>query len=258
MRRVRRVFALLAALCAVQANAQTGRVWQTYQSSPSGTFAGTELFFGVPRSSDLLISGSCQAPPTGAPFVRLAVFTGDLPAPTGAQVTVDVTNARGVTTSFAAQNQGPDEAVGLTLVETQITLDAPVWTILGTPGPLTYTVRGGPAITIEGSTLPVQDFLATCAARGGPQCSAAPLSQETGIPLALTVRNSSRGARGIVWVGPDGTRTEIARLNPGETGTLNTDAGHVWMFTDDQGRCVEMRQAGLSRSGIELFQPGPN
>ena len=34
--------------------------------------------------------------------------------------------------------------------------------------------------------------------------------------------------------------------------------GHVWMFTDDQGRCVEMRRGDLSRAGIELFQPGPN
>lgn len=253
----RSILSLIAIFCATAAPAQNGMVWQAYHGGASPGRAGVELFFGVPRSGDLLLSGSCDiSGPT--PFVPMTIFTGDLPFARGATVTVTLTGTAQQAVTFTARNDGYDDFSGLTIVQTNLALDDSAWQLFASSASVTYAVQGGPPITISGDPQPIQDFLATCAARGGPTCEVARPSTDTGESLALTVTNSSRGARGIVWLAPDGTPTEIGRLETGQSGTLDTDAGHVWMFTDDQGRCVEMRQGGLSRAGIELFQPGPN
>lgn len=72
-------------------------------------------------------------------------------------------------------------------------------------------------------------------------------SQETGQPRSVLIDNRSPAPRSINWVGPDGTVTEFGQLQPGQSGTLTSDAGHVWMFGDAQGACVEVaRVAGAS------------
>lgn len=253
----RAALALLMAIWSSAASAQTGMVWQSYHGSPSPGRAGVELFYGVPRSGDLLISGSCDiSGPT--PQIQLTLYTGDLPFPPGATVTVDVVSPGRPQISFPARNEGFDDFSGLTLVQADLPLQSGLWDVFAAPAPLSYAVRGAPPITIQGEALPVRDFLEVCAARGGPQCGAAAPSVDSGVPLRLTVTNSARGARGITWLSPEGELTQIGRLEPGQSGTLDTDAGHIWMFTDDQGRCVEMRAAGQNRAGIELFKPGPN
>jgi len=252
------ILAAALGLTTNQATAQNGMVWQAYHGGASAGRAGIELFFGVPRSGDLLISGSCDI--SGPePRVRLTLYSENLPAPPGTMLPVDITSPGRISSPVQAYNHGYDDFSGLTRLEANLSLDDPIWEIFAAPAPIAYRAEGGTTpIVLRGDPLAIQDFLGTCAERGGPTCAALPRSTETGEILALPVTNSARGARRIVWIGPDGTLSEVGLIAQNQTLTLETDAGHVWMFTDDQGRCVEARRGGLSRSGIELFQPGPD
>ncbi len=256
MRRAARALACCLGLAGAPISAQTGMTWQVYHGSAAPGYSGVELFYGVPRSGDLLISASCEISGP-APIIRLTLYSGDLPAPRGAQVTVSV-QGTSAAAAFQARNDGYDDFMGLTLLEARLPVDHPVWQAFASPGPLSYSAAGTPAITIAGDQLPVEDFVALCTHRGGPSCSAMAVSAEGGPALTLQVTNSARAARRILWIDPDGAMAEIGRLEPGQSGTLDTEWGHVWLFADDQGRCVELRQSGLARSGIELFQPGPD
>lgn len=88
------------------------------------------------------------------------------------------------------------------------------------------------------------------------------VSQDTGQPRSVMIDNRSPEPRSINWVGPDGSVTEFGQLQPGQNGTLTSDAGHVWMFADPSGACVEVArvssaQALLLRQTAAIAPPQP-
>ncbi|MEM6389362.1 MAG: hypothetical protein AAF825_05935, partial [Pseudomonadota bacterium] len=88
------------------------------------------------------------------------------------------------------------------------------------------------------------------------------VSQDTGQPRSVMIDNRSPQPRSINWVGPDGSVTEFGQLQPGQNGTLTSDAGHVWMFADPSGACVEVArvsgaQALLLRQTAAIAPPQP-
>ena len=163
--------ALIAIFMATAVTGQSGMVWQANHGTASPGRAGVELFFGVPRSGDLLLSGGCDISGP-VPFVQMAIYTGDLPAPRGASVSVTLASPGLPSTSVIAINDGYNDFSGLTVVQANLPLNDPAWALLANTAPVTYTAQGGPPITISGDPQPVLDFLATCAARGGPTCEA--------------------------------------------------------------------------------------
>lgn len=69
-------------------------------------------------------------------------------------------------------------------------------------------------------------------------------SEETGQARSVQVVNDSGGTRGITFIGTDGTLSDLGQLQPGQSGTLDTDAGHLWMITDGPGNCLELFETG--------------
>jgi uncharacterized protein len=75
-------------------------------------------------------------------------------------------------------------------------------------------------------------------------------SDKSGAPVTIKFVNKSDGYRGILWINKDGTPIDRSGLNVGEAYTAKTQQGHIWMFTDGPGNCIEMYAA---QSGIKMF-----
>lgn len=59
-------------------------------------------------------------------------------------------------------------------------------------------------------------------------------------PMKITFYNKSRAYRSVMWIDYKGNVKRYADLNPGQKYTVNTYAGHPWMFTDGPGNCMEI------------------
>ena len=57
-----------------------------------------------------------------------------------------------------------------------------------------------------------------------------------GQPTSLTVENATRGEIELFWLANRNERRSYGKVPPGETNTLSTYAGHVWLFADSEGR----------------------
>jgi dipeptidyl aminopeptidase/acylaminoacyl peptidase len=57
-----------------------------------------------------------------------------------------------------------------------------------------------------------------------------------GQATSLTVENATHGEIELFWLANRDERRSYGKLPPGETNTLSTYAGHVWLFADSRGR----------------------
>lgn len=81
-------------------------------------------------------------------------------------------------------------------------------------------------------------------------------SRTSDIPVTVTFVNRSDGQRGVMWIRRDGRPVDYANLAPGERLTVDTYVGHLWMFTDGPGNCIEMYQARLGARRFRIREPG--
>lgn len=73
----------------------------------------------------------------------------------------------------------------------------------------------------------------------------------------MTFVNTSDGYRGLVWIDPEGTPIDNTGLNQGESVTVPTFEGHVWMITDGPGNCIEMLVPPGGETTFEITAPAP-
>jgi dipeptidyl aminopeptidase/acylaminoacyl peptidase len=59
-----------------------------------------------------------------------------------------------------------------------------------------------------------------------------------GQPTSLTVENATRGEIELFWLASRNERRSYGKVPPGESNTLSTYAGHVWLFADSTGRAL--------------------
>jgi von Hippel-Lindau disease tumor suppressor protein len=88
------------------------------------------------------------------------------------------------------------------------------------------------------------------AAHAAP-CSRHVKSLNSNTPVTVTFLNKSGEFRGVKWVDFKGKWVSYAKLNPGQSYTVNTYATHPWVFTDGNGHCVEM---WVTRAGVSKFK----
>ncbi|MEM9754583.1 MAG: hypothetical protein AAF914_01245 [Pseudomonadota bacterium] len=228
-------------------------------AEPEPGDAGVAAFYGVPRSDFALVILSCDLS-GGAPSV-----SAQFEAPTGAFANGDRARATFRTpgrppVGVAGEIIGIGREIGIIGLSARLPLNASLWALILSDGPVSYAIDGASMpLTLSGDPSAVSDFLVLCAGRGRPACAdlGALASVETGIEQDIVVTNSTIGERRVVWIDPEGTEREVGVLQPNETATLGSDRGHVWMFADARGRCVEVRGGAAARAPIQLFAPDP-
>lgn len=65
-------------------------------------------------------------------------------------------------------------------------------------------------------------------------------SRNSQIPVTVRFVNKSGAHRSVMWIDYKGQPKHYKDLNPGESYSQKTYAGHPWMFTDGPGNCKEM------------------
>jgi hypothetical protein len=58
-----------------------------------------------------------------------------------------------------------------------------------------------------------------------------------------------------MWIDGDGMPRPYGSLNPGESYTQGTFAGHIWMITDGPGNCLEVYVPGPGQSVFAITAP---
>ena len=154
------------------------------------------------------------------------------------------------------------------------------WVALAGQSDLRYQVIGQPdqTIALQGSAGPVLAFLSDCHDLGVPTQVSGTIAAQTPAPLigdngcnrypglrsknsdtpqAATFVNVSEGFRVLAWLDFNGLPVEYARLNQGESFTVNTYLLHSWMITDGPGNCIQIfePQPGVSRYEIAARSP---
>jgi uncharacterized protein len=76
-------------------------------------------------------------------------------------------------------------------------------------------------------------------------------------PVTVTFTNTSTEYRGVMWLGFDGRPVEYSNIDAGQSYTVNTYAGHIWMFTDGPGNCIELYKAKPGETAFEVSQLSP-
>lgn len=65
-------------------------------------------------------------------------------------------------------------------------------------------------------------------------------SKNANTPTKLTFVNQTPEMRVIEWINYQGGTQEYARLQPGDTWTVNTFLTHPWLVTDGPGNCYKI------------------
>ena len=100
---------------------------------------------------------------------------------------------------------------------------------------LTPSVQASPSVPAQG---------------GAASCSRNVRAQNSNTPVTVTFVNKSGEYRGVMWVDLKGKWVLYAKLNPGQSYTVNTYVTYPWVFTDGPGNCVEMF---MPRKGVSTF-----
>lgn len=83
-------------------------------------------------------------------------------------------------------------------------------------------------------------------------------SSTGGVKSAVTLRNLTQGSVRIFWVDPQAAQKPYGGLGSGESRTIQTYAGHVWMAEDDSGRVFGFWEAGELPSEIRINERPPD
>jgi len=80
-----------------------------------------------------------------------------------------------------------------------------------------------------------------------------------GPPTSLTVENATRGEIELFWLAKRNERRSYGKVPPGQSNTLSTYSGHVWLFADSTGRPLAGTIAGEAPSvmRVKLRRNGP-
>ncbi len=77
-------------------------------------------------------------------------------------------------------------------------------------------------------------------------------SRNGGAKSAVTLRNLTQGRVRIFWVDAQAAQKPYGALGPGESRTIQTYAGHVWMAENDSGKVFGFWEAGELPSEIRV------
>jgi hypothetical protein len=274
---------------------ETRRAWAFVQLDDAdgrGTPAA-RLTFAVPETDDIGYAADCSARP-GDSLPRMSLY-GDLPdVGRGRPVTVRFASPGFVRTfvGLVLRPKSEEESPGVTL---QAATEDPIWEALARNTAISFTLDDLPPATLDlgGIGQPLGRFLAACAAfesrdpasrlildarnlfsRPGSSASPADLfseeagpdsceelgdvrSTDGGATITVTFTNATGEYRVLDWLDFNGVPVEYARLESGQSYTVQTYTTHPWMVTDGPGNCIERFMPGQDGEVIEITRASP-
>jgi hypothetical protein len=84
---------------------------------------------------------------------------------------------------------------------------------------------------------------------------AAARSISSSVPTFLKFNNKAGEPMLIFWIHPDGTKEQLARLQPGQTYAVDTYVTHTWIMTDVNRHCSKLTIAGTEASEVTVTAP---
>ncbi len=114
---------------------------------------------------------------------------------------------------------------------------SPRWSTDGNS--LSYRVLIGPGayenVEVDALTGKRTASLAQGPASGQLTWEGARRSEQGGPPTSLIIGNHLKRRVELMWIDPDGKRQSYGNVQPGESRTLNTFAGHAWLVVESSG-----------------------
>lgn len=256
----------------------SGHVWGRFtQVSPDPFQTVLSLFYAVPETDDVLVTGGCFIGAQG-PLISLSAAADIEGLVEGAPAALRFTAADGRSVEVPGTVIGTAAEVGISGVEAVLEPSDPAWLVITGDDTMSIERVGGrDGFTLTGNgPNTIGSFLSDCAdigelPPGAGQAPSAPIgaqpgflscevfgrvsSRDTGTPQVVNFVNATNGFRGLVWIDPTGNPVDVAGLNPGEASAFTTDPGHVWMATDGPGDCLEMIQPVAGQTEYRLTVP---
>ncbi len=255
-------------------DAQAEMVWQanTISNPNTDTMQTAVLTYGVPETDNTLFQATCEAGITTTSAKTILGY--GLPSGrNGADVGVQL-----VSGAYSIKLHGNLIGFGNTQEQLAGLLVKPrfneaFWTVLARGVALTYSADGGDKVTLaltsRGSDRAVRKFLKHCVTLGAGTKNAAQAqkltctdwgkvqSDKPGAPVTMTFTNNSEGYRGVTWINAEGTPVDLGGLDVGSSYKAQTQAGHIWMFTDGPGNCIEMYAIQAGVTNFKITTPSP-
>ncbi|SDB25729.1 VHL beta domain-containing protein [Bauldia litoralis] len=269
---------LLQATLAGAAMAQDGFVWiYDRYLDPDPFQTRLSLVYAIPETDAVQFIATCRIGAGGTyATIELGADIGSLAEGAPVDVRILGSNYRDVITGDVI---GVGAEVGLTGVSLAVELDDPIWQAMQTSLELAYTAgeRTDHSLGLNGAADPVARFVTDCRDMPEPGDVAAqpqpapppPTAQvfagcsqlgtmrttDTGGEASITFVNRTDGFRGVLWIDGNGMPQPYGNLNPGESYTQQSFAGHIWMITDGPGNCLEVYVPAAGASVFAITAP---
>ncbi len=272
---------ILQAALAGAAMAEDGFVWSYDRALDPDPFqTRLSLVYAIPETDAVQFIATCRIGAGGTyATIDIGADIGNLAEGAPVDVRILGSNYRDVITGDVI---GVGAEVGLTGVRLAVELDDPIWQAMQTSLELAYTAgeRTDHRLGLNGAADPVARFVADCRDMPAPGDVAAPpqptparppsstaqlfagcsqlgsmRTTDTGPDASVTFVNRTDGFRGVMWIDGDGMPQPYGSLNPGESYTQGTFAGHIWMITDGPGNCLEVYVPGPGQSVFAITAP---
>lgn len=270
----------LAALLSLPGHAQTTTqtpgdlVWDRYAYDPfEPSETGLGLRLGLPESDLVVIRALCLT--DGQRHAILATLSADLGAAVeGQSILVEFDGLTGGLPVVTGTATGIGAEFGITGAAVEFPTGDRLWDHLATTDSLRYRIRGQDTWSeLPGAPTLFAAFRTDCAAGAGPSpdptgeptdpattgldCANlnALASSETGAPRDIRVTNRGSTAVQVIWFDLTGSQVVLGAVPPGNSATLGTDVGHLWMISDAVGTCLSLHDGS---GDIDIPPTGPS
>ncbi len=249
-----------------------GREWYVMD----GRGDSVSLVYGIRETDDRGFLASCSR---GSNLIDATLAASNVRLAENAPVDVTL-SARDVTRSFTGRGSSADNESGQSLPIVRIAADDPIWSGLARGDTLTVALNGTwrYRVSLSGSARAVRAFQQACARpapviadssdltrslpsaeAGGPSCADEGFiaSVPSDRPATIVFVNERRRPVIVHWIDFDGFRQSPTQLPPGGRMVQATLAGHPWLVSTPDGRCLGMYMPqGPTRTVTVMPGPG--
>ncbi|MEM1273686.1 MAG: hypothetical protein AAGF88_07715 [Pseudomonadota bacterium] len=251
--------------------------WTQVQFTPfEPSDMGLALLFGLPQSDWILLHASCLSPAPGQSTIRASVSADPGTAIEGQPVWVEFDGLTNALPVIGGQAVGIGAEIGITGAMIETDTNGPLWDHLATTDTIRYRIRGQQNwVELPGAPDEITAFRSNCLSLSGaaprtppaasepgpthvPTCADLPglVSTETGDAQEIAVINDSAFTARVIWLDPTGNQIDVGVLAPGQTASLGSDKGHIWVIANAAGVCQSVHEARAPE--IRIADPADN
>jgi hypothetical protein len=248
-----------------------GLVWQYFAVTKVAAISGKvhQLVYGIPETDAVKFMGSCGVDPKSR-LMRFDFSADVAKSKNGAPVKIDLMGL-GLSKTLNGSVIRSDSGEGLEGYRVALLPDDPDVVKLTTLNQVKYGLQGKARTVLDLAQghQTIRKFLLLCSQRQGVQvtsaesksagasqsitCAAAEKlkSPKTGALFNVTFKNMSSEYRHIDVKNPSGQLIDNGGVDPGASMKISLRAGHVVMFSDGPGNCIE---AAVVKDGVTSYK----